>query len=533
MRKPTSKLPLVAVSLTVLLCGAVAGSLFGERSITATEEHVLLRASAIVSTLQEWLPEQAEPTDLVYDGINSMLTVLDPHSNFLDPYTYHRMQVRQEGSFYGVGIIISRRQGKVTVIAPMEGTPASAKGIRAGDVIAAVGGESTEEMSLDEVVDRVRGPEGTVVQLSLQRPGLKELLQVDIRRAQIPTNSVRFAFMLDDEVGYIRLSEFSNTTVREVQEALSQLNEQGMTKLVFDLRNNPGGPLDASVGVSDMFLPKGQLIVSTRGRTSTNNATYLAPGKAEMFSGPLVILVNAGSASASEIVAGAVQDHDRGLVLGETTFGKGLVQTVFTVRDAGLVLTTARYYTASGRCIQRDYESYFDYVNHRDNGTKDTDASQATFKTDAGRLVQGGGGITPDITVEARPLSETVARLYGQSAFFRFAVLQLKDLSGDEQKAFAREFEVTDAVLSQFLEFVKQEEILDEEALAALDIDPQALDDVRRSIYVEILNATLGFEAGYRVLIDSDDQLQAAIEHMDQAEELWYSWKTKNGEPAG
>ena len=223
--------------------------------------------------------------------------------------------------------------------------------------------------------------------------------------------------MIRPAVGYIRLSEFSNTSVREVRDAISVLSAQGMTQLVFDLRNNPGGPLDAAVGV---------------------------------FDGPLVVLVNGGSASASEIVSGAVQDHDRALVVGETTWGKGLVQTVFTVRDTGLALTTARYYTPSGRCIQRDYESFIDYVTHRNGVSEETDPSEV-FETDAGRTVLG------DVTVENRNLADPIVRLYGASAFFRFAVELLSEMPKDAQAAYGRDFQATAAVMDRFWRWVGEQ----------------------------------------------------------------------------
>jgi len=368
MNLPRRNLPLV-VTITVLLAGSATGALFGERSIPDSETSVVMRASRIVDGLLEWLPDETAPDDVIYDGIHGMLEVLDPHSNYLDPRSFQQMRARQEGSFFGIGIIIARRDGKVTVIAPMAGTPAAQKGLRAGDVIAAVGGDRTEDLTLDEVVDRVRGPEGSNVLLTIERPGLQESFDVEITRTRIPQDSVRFAFMLRPGTGYIRLSEFTSTSVREVGDAMSGLREQGMTDLIFDLRNTPGGQLDAATGIANSFLREGQLIVSTRGRTPDSVSTLNAPGRGRPFEGPLVVLVNEGSASASEIVAGAVQDHDRGLVVGETTWGKGLVQTVFTVRDTGLALTTARYYTPSGRCIQRDYDSFIDYVTHR-NGLR-------------------------------------------------------------------------------------------------------------------------------------------------------------------
>jgi len=517
------QVPLIVVT-TVVLVASATGALFGERSIPDSETTVVTRASRIVDGMLEWLPDETAPDDLIYDGIHGMLEVLDPHSNYMDPRSFQQMRARQEGSFFGIGIIIARRDGNVTVIAPMAGTPAAQMGLRAGDVIAAVGGEPTEELNLDEVVDRVRGPEGSAVLLTIRRPGLATPFDVEITRARIPQDSVRFAFMLQPGIGYIRLSEFTSTSVREVGDAMNVLRDQGMTDLIFDLRNNPGGQLDAAVGISNFFLREGQLIVSTRGRTPDSVSRLTAPGRGRPFEGPLVVLVNEGSASASEIVAGAVQDHDRGLVVGETTWGKGLVQTVFTVRDTGLALTTARYYTPSGRSIQRDYDSFIDYVTHR-NGSPDEPGN--TFETDAGRSVLGGGGIAPDVEVVGRPFSEELVLLYGDTAFFRFAIQLLQDVPESEKAEFGARFAVDDAVLDRFLEWVASEEILTADASAALRSDAQGMDDAARGIRIEILNATQGLEAGYREAVESDDQIEAALGLLPDAQDMWRVWQER------
>ena len=516
------------IAIVVLLSGATAGALFGERSVPEEETELVLRASRVVNILLEWLPEEQDPADIVYDGIAGMLEVLDPHSNYLDPRSFQKMRSRQEGSFFGVGIIISRRNGKVTVIAPMAGTPAAAKGLRAGDVISAVEGTLTEDLPLDDVVDLVRGPEGSNVLLTINRPGLKESFDVEITRTRIPQNTVRFAFVVRPGVGYIRLSEFSASSVREVHEALDRLEAQGMESLIFDLRNNPGGSLDAAIGVSDAFLHKGDLIVTTGGRTPESHSTLRAPGRSNSFEGPLVILVNEGSASASEIVAGAVQDHDRGLVLGEITWGKGLVQTVFTVRDTGLALTTARYYTPSGRSIQRDYGSFIDYITHR-NGATEENGGAPIFDTDAGRTVLGGGGITPDVSLNSRTLSENLARLYGSSSFFRFAVELLKDIPEDEQAAMARAFTANKQVLEEFWAWIRDEDILDPSDVEELRQNPQDVSDVKLGLRVELLNATVGLEEGYRAALENDDQFLAALTHLADAADFWQTWQTANG----
>jgi len=512
------------IALIVLISGATAGALFGERSVPEEETELMLRASRVVNLLLEWLPAETDPADIVYDGISGMLEVLDPHSNYLDPRTFHKMRARQEGSFFGVGIIISRRNGKITVIAPMAGTPAASKGLRAGDIISAVGDQATENMNLDDVVDLVRGPEGTDVNLTITRPGLGDPFSVEITRTRIPQTTVRYAFIVRPEVGYIRLSEFTSSSAREVHETIERLTAEGMKSLIFDLRNNPGGSLDAAIGVSDTFLNKDDLIVTTRGRTPSSHSTLSAPGRGEPFQGPLLILVNEGSASASEIVAGAVQDHDRGLVLGEVTWGKGLVQTVFTVRDTGLALTTARYYTPSGRSIQRDYDSFIDYITHR-NGKN----GGQIYETSAGRTVLGGGGITPDVTVESRTLSENLARLYGRSAFFRFAIELLKDVPEEEQPAMGGAFVVNDEVLNRFWTWIGEEEVLPEENLDELKGTPQDVSDVALGIRVEVLNATLGLDEGYRMALESDDQFTEALTHLDEAKDFWVAWITNHG----
>ncbi|NOZ93165.1 MAG: PDZ domain-containing protein [Acidobacteria bacterium] len=508
-------------ALAIVASGVVAGALFGQRTTPASEHDVVLRAGKIAGAVLDWLPEKEAPEEVVYDGIDGMLEKLDPHSNFLRPKAFQKMRERTQGSFFGIGVIISRRAGKVTIIAPIAGTPAARKGLRAGDVIATIEGESTEDMSLDDVVNRIRGPEGTVVHFEIKRPGMEEPLKISITRGRIPTNSVRYAFMLRPTVGYLRLTEFSGTSTREVQEHLQELLREGATSMILDLRDNPGGSLDAAVGVSDTFLAPGQLIVSTRGRTKDSISTFKAPGKGFRFDGPLLILVNTGSASASEIVSGAVQDHDRGLIVGEVTWGKGLVQTVFTVRDAGLALTTARYYTPSGRCIQRDYHSFIEYITHRNGNTASTPAS---YHTDDGRPLKGGGGITPDVLVKARKLSEPVARLYGQSAFFRFAVTLLANLPEEKQREMARDFKVDVTMRERFLRFVRSEKLLDEKYISKLLDDPQSVEDMDRSIQIEVLNSALGLEAGYRVAIRGDNQIAAALDHLKEAQQMWDAW---------
>src|SRR5258708_1710871 len=329
-----------------------------------------------------------------------MLRTLDPHTNFLEPKEYADMQDRQKGSFYGLGIQVTKRNDQVTVISPMEGTPAARLGIRAGDVISEIEGQATDDLTIDEVVKRLKGPKGTTVHIKIMRVGIKEPIPLTIVRAAIPTNSISNTLMLDPTTGYIRIKDFTSTTVRELDESIDKLRTRGMQRLVLDLRGNPGGLLDAAVGVADHFLDKGQMIVYTKGRTPDSEQNYTAPGTHERLEVPVVVVVNRGSASASEIVAGALQDHDRALIVGETSWGKGLVQSVYTLQyGAGLALTTSKYYTPSGRNIQRDYSSFYDYyvADEGDDGSSSEMPlkDRKKFTTATGRVVYGGGGGPP------------------------------------------------------------------------------------------------------------------------------------------
>ncbi|HWW61981.1 MAG TPA: S41 family peptidase, partial [Thermoanaerobaculia bacterium] len=352
---------LVAIAGATLLGGLYGNRVFGAPMQTDLQKR-LKEYTDLLTAVNNWSAEDIGSDKFVYASIDGMLRTLDPHTSFLEPKEYSDMQDRQKGTFYGLGILVTKRNDQVTVITPLEGTPAARLGIRAGDVISEVEGVATDDLTLDDVVKRLKGPKGTTVHIKIQRVGMKEAIPMTIVRAAIPTNSISNVLMIRPGTGYVRIKDFTATTVRELDDAIEKLQGEGMQKLVIDLRGNPGGLLDAAVGVSDHFLDKGQMIVYTKGRTPDSMAEYLAPGKHDKIDVPIVLLVNRGSASASEIVAGAIQDHDRGLVIGETSWGKGLVQSVYTLQyGAGLALTTQKYYTPAGRNIQRDYTSFYDY----------------------------------------------------------------------------------------------------------------------------------------------------------------------------
>ena len=348
-----------------------------------------------------------------------------------------------------------------------------------------------------------------------------------VTRAEIPTNSVSYAIMLEPTVGYIRLKDFTHTSGPELQENWEKLEKLGMKKLVFDLRGNPGGLLDQAIAVSDFFLAKNEKVVVTRGRNGAQEQSFSAPGKNTHSRIPVVVLVNKGSASASEIVAGALQDHDRAVIEGQTSWGKGLVQSVYNLSDgAGLALTSAKYYTPSGRCIQRDYKDVLEYLSPEDEEGEGEETGPARdavstqkkepFRTDSGRTVYGGGGITPDVFVKTPTLSRFMATLYARGIFFEFAV----DYRA-KHPAVPRDFQVTPEAREEFFRFVDAKPGLPFEGRAKAsyeaESDPSVLD---RAIREELLTAAYGREAGYRVTMEGDVQLKKALTLFPEAEKL-------------
>jgi carboxyl-terminal processing protease len=525
----------ILLVVVVVAAGALAGALAGETKHDnfVQSDRFLQRYASLLEFVVNHAPEKTEPADLVYSSIDGMLALLDPHTSFMRPDAYAHMRERQEGSFHGIGVIISLRGGRVTVITPIEGTPAAKVGLRAGDIIETVDGKPTEGMDIDDAARRLRGPEGSSVHITVSRPGLAAPLDFTIERSRVPTDSVRYAFMIGNDTAYIRISDFIRTTGDEVKKALERLEKEGATRLLLDLRDNPGGTVDTAVATSALLLEPGQQVFATKGRTADSFQDYRVPHDGEHFRGPVVVLVNRGSASAAEIVAGALQDHDRALLVGENTFGKGVVQTIYPVRDAGLALTTAKYYTPSGRCIQRDFESFFEYIHpHEAKGTNPTPevvptpgAVQPTpppgtpvFFTDSGRRVYGGGGIAPDREVHLNDYSERLARLLANSAFFNYAVTYLAD-KPDKAKA-AREFVATEPVLKEFHDRVVAQKWLPTAEIDAALADPTDRREIEIALRAEVLNSGVSLTAGYKAFLDSDEQAQAALKHFDEAAKL-------------
>jgi carboxyl-terminal processing protease len=376
--------------------------------------------------------------------------------------------------------------------------------------------KATDGLTTGEVADLLKGPKGTVVKITVAREGYAEPLVFTVTRDEIPRHSVDIAFLLKPGIGYIRLSGFNETTDREIAEGLKQLNASQLDGLIFDMRGNPGGLLNEAVAVGDMFLDKNQLIVSHHGRSSPNRPYYAVRGN-QGVTVPLVILVNNNSASATEIVAGAVQDHDRGLIVGETTFGKGLVQTVTPLSEnTGLALTTARYYTPSGRLIQRDYKSISLYEYHYER--KVPEHPTEIKLTDSGRQVTGGGGITPDIVVAAPKINKLEESLFRADVFIpvETGVGGFTRYYLGSKPTITKQFEVDDAVMKSFREYLTKHNVHYTEPEMA-----ENQDWIKRKIKQEIFMSAFGQQEGFKVLLEADPQVQKAVDSIPQARALY------------
>lgn len=508
----------------------MVGGLFGGRVLAqqdARSRHYDAFASALAAVEANFV-DDVDTERLVYQAIGGMLQTLDPHSNFMDPRSYARLRERQEGRYYGLGISINVIDGRITVMSLFEGSPAYRVGIRRGDVIARIEGEDSIGMSSDQAVGRLRGPKGSAVNISILRAGYEELIDLEVERDEITIPTVEAAFMVAEQTGYVRLGDFSETSTRELLQALDRLSADGLERLVLDLRDNPGGPLDQAINVSNQFLPRGDMIVYTRGRIANSDQDYHAGDESDLAGLPVIVLVNRNSASASEIVAGALQDHDRALVVGETTFGKALVQSIYRVsHGAGLALTTARYYTPSGRMIQRPWDGTFDEYRTYFLREQETPPHAATDRklTDAGREVYSGGGIEPDYFI-AGPIDgfdpARLGRLLAARAeFASFAERFSADgdtrisAAGRDREIVSRGFTVDDRLMAAFKDYVRRRGLTVDDDEFSADAD-----FIRAKIHFEVDLALFGQAEARRNLFRRDPQAQYALSLFDEAGEL-------------
>jgi carboxyl-terminal processing protease len=521
-----------AAAVIVVVCAAVGG-LFGSR-VMATQDRATERYRIYTAALAAIESDYVEPVDsaqIVYGSIDGMLHTLDPHSTFFSPRDYRQMKERQQGSYYGLGITISSIDGDITVNSVFEGSPAFRSGIRRGDVIARIEDHTAKGYTTDQAVTELKGQKGTSVKIGVRRPGVEGLIDLTVERDEVRIPTVRTSFMIAPGTGYVRLQDFSNTTDLELSSALKKLSAAGMQRLVLDLRENPGGPLTQAINVSSHFLHKGQMVVYTRGRIAHSDEDYRAPTEGDYTGVPLVVLVNRDSASASEIVTGAMQDHDRGVIAGETTFGKALVQSVYELPPSGaaVALTTAHYYTPSGRVIQRPWDETFDeYQLYRELDqqlSRPHPAAELKY-TDGGRKVYGGGGIEPDHflpgPVEGFNPGKFARSLYSRGTFINFSRRFRRE--GDTRPASAKTsathtvspgWQVTDDVVAEFKQSLTSLGLkIDEPAFVA------DLPFVKAEIRYEVDGELFGAEEARRNLTKVDPQAQAALGLFDDAQKL-------------
>ena len=475
-----------------------------------------------------------DPKEVMEAAVQGMLDELDEHSNYLPPVNYEDLVMSTEGEFGGLGITINIRDHYPTVVSPIEGTPAYYMGIQGGDRIIEIEGEPAYDYTSREAVEKLRGPRGTKVNITVQRPGVDAPIPYTITRDIIKIESVPYAFMMGD-IGYIRVQNFARTTASELREKLDMLTAQGMKGLILDLRFNPGGLLGAAQAVSELFLPRDQLVVFTKGRLPEQNQSFYSRARGHVYDDvPMIVMINNSSASASEIVAAAIQDHDAGLVVGRTSFGKGSVQTVFRLdEDEALKLTTARYYTPSGRSIHKERRK--DDAGAADGGEMPDDhpeldrepedlevprSAKEKYHTDSGRVVYGGGGITPDIEIEQDFLSDFEVAVERDGALFSWAVefANAHEGAGADWRPGDREF-------ARFKEFLADRENI-EEYLGVFDL---ALSDslidanrdfIERGMRREVARRLEGPQAAYRVAIEADTQLHEALDLFRRARTL-------------
>jgi carboxyl-terminal processing protease len=533
---------LTFAGLVIVFC-AVAGGFWGRNALVAQDQipdQYKVFTSALGAIEENYVGEY-ESDRLVYSAISGLLQTLDPHSSFMDPRSFAQMRERQEGRYYGLGITINVVDGDVTIFNVFEGSPAHQKGLRRGDVIAKIEGEDAKGWTSEQAVSRLRGPKQSSVKISIRRTGYDGLIDLSVMRDEVHIPTVPAAVMLDATTGYIKLQDFGENTDQELGKSLEGLTKQGMQRLVFDLRGNPGGALDQAIRVSNRFLPKGDLIVYTRGRVPNSDQDYRATEQSDYLRVPMITLVNRSSASASEIVSGALQDHDRSLIVGETTFGKALVQSVYRVAEgAGAAITTARYFTPSGRLIQRPWDVGFDeyltYTWREQDGNKAHKNEDLKY-TDAGRKVYSGGGIEPDRrfdgpsdgfnptrfgrTIAARNLFDTYAQQFTRQGDTRVA------RRGNQVRELGPDFEVTDEMMSEFKKLVQASPIPFDETSWQTD-----LVFIKAMIHREIDVDLFGVAAAYKNLAKYDPQLQFALGLFPEAQQLLNMGRQNGGRRA-
>jgi carboxyl-terminal processing protease len=510
----------LSVLFVIILC-SVLGGIFGpgltgvSAASNGPEEDLkasIKQFTKVYEAVENNFADKVSADKAIYKGsIPGMLRTLDPHSNFFDPKDFQALRDDQQGHYYGVGMTVGPRNGKTIVIAPFGGSPAYKAGLRPGDVLLQIDDKHTDNLSTSEIADLLRGHRGTHVQVMVGREGSEKPLVFDIVRDEIPRYSVEAAFWVRPGIAYMHVSQFNENTSQEMEDNFKKLGENNIKGLILDLRENPGGLLNEGVAVAGHYLRKGEVVVSHRGRASAEKP-YYARGSASGQNYPIVVLVNRYSASAAEIVAGALQDHDRAWILGENTFGKGLVQTVFPLpENTGLALTTAHYYTPSGRLIQRDYSniSFLDYYYGKRTDTKNM---QDVKSTDSGRTVYGGGGITPDEKYEPPKYNKFQTDLLRKYEFFNFTA---KWFGGRTSAQLPKGWEPDATVLNDFHAYLTKENVSFTEAEWT-----ENATWTKQQLKKEMYATGFSIEESQKVTVETDPMVTKAIDALPEARAL-------------
>lgn len=494
----------------------------------------------VLMLTDKYYVEPVDPAKLTDAAVEGLLGKLDPHSVYIPPRALETVTEEFRGEFEGIGIRFTIRNDSIFVAETIGGGPSARLGIQTNDRIVRINDSSAVGLTSDQVMQRLRGPKGTRVDVSIARPGVKELLDFEIVRDKISLTSVDVAMMVTDQVGYISVNRFSEKTNAEMEQALRNLKAQGMRRLILDLRDNPGGLLEQAFKMVDLFLDGGtkeapHKIVYTKSRRPEFDEVYYARTGQPYESLPLIILLNNNSASASEIVAGAIQDWDRGLIVGETSFGKGLVQRQLQLVDgSALRLTIARYYTPSGRSIQREYEGkerdaylHEAYTRQEKEGeniehTEERDTTRPMFHTYDGRIVYGGGGITPDYVIKNAPLTPLTQSLLRRGLFDQFMTayldgkgLKIRTVYGKDFQTFKQAFSVSDEILRDFRSFVGQRDVKIDEKQYEKDL---AFIKVR--LKATLARSLWGGDGWYPVMLQVDPPFQKALNLFPEAEKI-------------
>ena len=493
-----------------------------------------LFSEALFNVRQNYV-EELNVDDLIDSAIKGMLDEVDPHTYYFTPDEFDKFSTDTKGEFGGLGISIDKKGEYITVVAPIEGTPAYRMGIHAGDKISKVDGESVVGVSTDESISKMRGEPGTEVLISIIRPGVEEELEFEIIREIIKIHSIPYSFKLDNGIGYMRIRQFNANTTSDMREKLDVLEEEGIRGLVIDLRFNPGGLLREAINTVNEFIGKGKLVVFTKGRAPQTNMEYLTRYNRMRDDYPVIVLINSGSASASEIFAGSMQDWDRGLVVGQTSFGKGSVQRLFPLSDGnGIKITTAKYYIKSGRCIHKDLNDKLlkdERVKNGDITKEEIEEMQEeaeekshenVYHTNMGREVYGGGGITPDIEIEQSLLTDLGVELRRKSVFFNYSV----DYLIEHEENVTLDYNASRKDIESLLEFAKAEEIEFEQVEA-----DSIIGWIENELTSNIIGRKFGEVERYKRVLEEDTQLQKTLEIFEKyhtLEEMYeYAEETK------